>query len=199
MYSVTMRSAEDSRRFHALYEENYARISGYALRRARCPEDAADVVADTFAIAWRKSDEIPADDEAVLWLYGVARRVLSNQGRRRESHAAVVEMLARDYEEAVWTDPLPYQGVGRPLLDAWGALSADDRDLLGLLVWETLTVDQVAAVVGCSRPVAKLRVHRARRRLARELERRGYPLKPETLTRHVQAGRAGALPDSEAM
>ena len=199
MYPVTMNVTDDTQRFRALYKANYARITGYALRRAPSPEDAADVVADTFTVAWCKLDDIPVGDEAVLWLYGVARKVLSNHGRRRESRSVVFAMLARDYQEAVWADPPPGEGVGRQVAGAWKALSAEDRDLLGLLVWETLSVEQIAAVVGCSRAVAKVRVHRARRRFARELERRGYPLNPETAARHVRVGRAEALPDSEAM
>ena len=189
-----------------MYQANYARILGYAARRTASPEDAADVVAETFTVAWRKFDGIPPGDEAALWLYGVARRVLSNHYRKRESRGAVFEMLARDYEEAVWVDPLPVIGGVTPgLRAAWRALRAEDRDLLGLLVWETLTMEQIASVVGCSRTVAKVRIHRARRRFARELEREGVPLqpgvplKPSPPTRHVQAGRAGALPDTEAM
>jgi RNA polymerase sigma-70 factor (ECF subfamily) len=187
-------------RFRSVYLANYARILGYAGRRTASPEDAADVVAETFTVAWRKFDEIPHGDEATLWLYGVARRVLSNHHRKRESRSAVLEMLARDYEEAVWVDPLPASGGVTPALTAaWLALTPDDRDLLGLAVWETLTIEQIATVVGCPRAVAKVRIHRARRRFARELERRGYPLKPETLSRHIHPGRAGALPDTEAM
>lgn len=195
-----MRDSALQQRFEALYQANYARITGYALRRTACPEDAADVVADVFTTAWRKLDDIPGGEEATLWLYGVARRVLANHRRRLESRSTVVQLLARDYEDAFWVDPLPERGgVGRALAGAWRALTPDDRDLLGLVVWETLTLEQIAMVVGCARPVAKVRIHRARRRFARELVRHGYPLKPETLARHVQAGRAEALPDVEAM
>ena len=35
-------------RFRGVYEDNYHRILGYALRRCRDPEDAADVVRDKF-------------------------------------------------------------------------------------------------------------------------------------------------------
>ena len=205
MYPSIMRTTSDSRpadeqRFQALYQIGYPRILGYVLRRTADPEEAADVVADTFAIAWRKLDEIPEGDEAALWLYGTARRVLSNHRRKRQSRRAVVEMLARDYEETVWTDPAPGAGtVGRGVIEAWAALAPADRDLLGLLVWETLSVEQIAAVIGCSRAGTKVRIHRARRRFARELVSRGYPLKPETAARHVQAGRAEALPDTEAV
>ena len=205
MYPVTMHRPSDNRpdaeqRFRELYEAAYARILGYALRRTADREDAADVVAATFTIAWQKLDEIPAGPEATLWLYGVARKVLSNHRRKQQSRSAVVEMLALEYKDAVWVDPSPGAGeVSRGLAEAWAALSKEDRDLLGLMVWETLTTAQIATVAGCSRAVAKVRVHRARRRFARELERLGYPLKPETLTRHVQVGRAEALPDTEEM
>jgi RNA polymerase sigma factor (sigma-70 family) len=199
MYSLIMGESGQSQQFQALYEANYARILGYALRRTDCAEDAADVVADTFTLAWRRFADIPPGDEAVLWLYGVARRMLANQRRKERSRLAVVDMLVQEYDEVFWADPLPSaRGVTRRLVDAWTGLTPADRDLLGLMVWETLTTEQIAKVIGCSRAVAKVRLHRARRRFARELERRGYPLKPETLARHIQAGRAEALPDTEA-
>jgi RNA polymerase sigma factor (sigma-70 family) len=200
MYSLIMGEPGHKQRFHGLYEANYARILGYALRRTDCAEDAADIVADTFALAWRRLADVPPGEEAVLWLYGVARRMLANQRRKERSRGAVVEMLAQEYDEVCWVDPVPVaRSISRALVDAWKTLTPADRDLLGLMVWETLSTEQIATVIGCSRAVAKVRIHRARRRLARELERRGYPLKPETLARHVQAGRAGALPDTEAM
>lgn len=63
--------------FEAVYLANFHRLTGYALRRASSPEDAADVVAETFLIAWRKFDDMPGNRETLLWLYGIARRVHS--------------------------------------------------------------------------------------------------------------------------
>ncbi|MEV4259420.1 RNA polymerase sigma factor, partial [Spirillospora sp. NPDC049652] len=76
-----------SNRFEDLYAENRAKVLGYALRRTGDPQDAADVVAETFLVAWRRLDDVPPGDEARLWLYGVARRVLAGQrrGERRRS------------------------------------------------------------------------------------------------------------------
>jgi RNA polymerase sigma factor (sigma-70 family) len=205
------RSAQHSA-FRQLYEANYPRILGYALRRTATAEDAADVVAETFSIAWQKYADVPRGDEATLWLYGVARRVLANHHRRQESRGAVIALLAQDYEEAIWVDPSPSGEVSPAVTAAWRAMSLGDRELLGLLVWETLTMEQIALVLGCPRTVVKVRIHRARRRFARELERRGIEVsgtgaeptgtdrvKPPTLRRHIQAGRAEALPDSEVV
>jgi DNA-directed RNA polymerase specialized sigma24 family protein len=69
------------RRFEAVYAQTYEPILGYAMRRCDSPEDAADAVAETFAIAWRRVDALPPHAEARLWLYGIARNVLANQRR----------------------------------------------------------------------------------------------------------------------
>ena len=42
------------RRFEDVYAANRARILGYALRRTSDPQDAADVLAETFLTAWRR-------------------------------------------------------------------------------------------------------------------------------------------------
>jgi len=47
-------------RFELLYDGLYAPISGYVLRRTRSPEDAAEVIAETFATLWRRLDSCPA-------------------------------------------------------------------------------------------------------------------------------------------
>ena len=68
-------------RFERLYATYHPQVFGYVLRRCGRPEDAADVIAETFLVVWRRLDDLPVDDEIRPWLYGVARRVLSNQRR----------------------------------------------------------------------------------------------------------------------
>jgi DNA-directed RNA polymerase specialized sigma24 family protein len=85
-----------SRRFEAMYTATFNRIMGYALRRCPGPEDAADVVAETFAIAWRRIDDVPGGDQARLWLYRVARNVLANHRRgcvRRDELSAALAVV----------------------------------------------------------------------------------------------------------
>lgn len=77
-------------RFERIYEVGYEPILAFALRRTATPEDAADVVAETFLTAWRRLAEVPDPPEARLWLYATARRVLANQrrGQRRYQRLA---------------------------------------------------------------------------------------------------------------
>ena len=72
-----MESREE--RFRRLYDPGRARVVAYAVRRTTNYEDTADVVAETFAIAWRRIDDIPHGEREVPWLYPVARRVIANR------------------------------------------------------------------------------------------------------------------------
>ncbi len=165
--------AQRIEKFRVLYEIAYPRVLGYALRRTSTPEDAADLVAETFLTAWRRFDELPPGDEAQLWLYGVAHRQLANQRRGEQRQSALSERLALELEALtpVWYDPLPSDLTA--FAAAWQRLRPDDRDVLGLVAWEGLDNAELAQVMGWSRALAKLRVHRARRRLAAELARQG--------------------------
>lgn len=62
----------DTERFRDLYDGEAVRLIGYVARRLADPTAAPDVVADVFAVAWRRFDDVPPGSEARLWLYGVA-------------------------------------------------------------------------------------------------------------------------------
>jgi RNA polymerase sigma factor (sigma-70 family) len=155
-------------RFQALYEENYARVLGYALRRVD-RDDAADVVAETFLVAWRRLDELPAGEEARLWLYGTARRVLANQQRCRRRRDRLTERIRSQHAEQVQLGS-PTPELNHAAL-AFARLRPEEREILALVAWERLDAGEVAHVLGCSRNAARIRLHRARRRFARELDR----------------------------
>ena len=70
--------AERARRLEALFDAHSGRVFAYAARRSS-PQDADDVVGETFLVAWRRLDAVPPD--ALPWLLGVARKVLSNRRR----------------------------------------------------------------------------------------------------------------------
>ncbi|HET8535644.1 MAG TPA: sigma-70 family RNA polymerase sigma factor [Solirubrobacteraceae bacterium] len=151
-------------RVDALFREHGADVLAYALRRTD-PDTAQDVVAEVFAIAWRRINRVP-DTEPVLWLYAVARRVLANQRRaadRRQALVAVLRPLAARQASADNGD--------LPLVAALARLRPDDRELLMLTAWEGLDATQAAAVLGCSRQAVDTRMHRARARLRAELDR----------------------------
>lgn len=160
-------------RFEAVYAADHARILGYLLRRTGNAHDAADVLAETFLIAWRRLDDVPPGDDARLWLYGVARRSLANhhRGERRRS-ALTDELGARLRVDLAAHRPPEHPADTAAIAAAFRSLPDGDRELLSLVGWEGLDHAQLATVLGCSRNAVRIRLHRARRRFARELARR---------------------------
>lgn len=164
--------------FEATFNATYEAICGYVLRRCSSPHDAADVVAETFAIAWRRVDEMPTGDAARLWLYGVARRVLANH-RRGERRRRLRTTELRDEIAALVSDPLDASIIA----EAFRGLSEDDREILGLVAWEGLDRDAIATVLGCSRSTVRVRLHRARTRFSRALRTAGVDVAPMVVIR----------------
>ncbi|MGI5486279.1 RNA polymerase sigma factor [Microtetraspora malaysiensis] len=164
-----MSEQDDRSRFEAVYRRTYEQILGYAVRRCSSPEDAADVVAETYVIAWRRITELPDGEAGKLWLYGVARRVLANH-RRSERRRLTRHTELTDEIEHLYAAPSHHSeqyGVD----EAMAMLSDSDRELLALALWEGLDPGEIATVLDCSRNAARIRLHRARKRFAKALEK----------------------------
>jgi RNA polymerase sigma-70 factor (ECF subfamily) len=152
-------------RFEALYARHYGQVLGYVLRRAPAAV-AADVAADVFLVAWRRLAQVP--EEPLPWLLGVARKTLANEKRGGRRRAELVDSLKetstdeRDLAPPV-NDQLP------ALAEAVNRLSEIDRELLRLIAWDGLTTREAATALGISHAACRVRLHRLRRRLAREL------------------------------
>ena len=164
-------------RFESLFDDHYGAVAGYARRRSG-PGDVDDVVAETFLTAWRRLEEVPGD--AKPWLLGVARRVLANQRRAASRRAALADRVAHE-PQSVTAMP-----ESMAVLRALAALSEGDREVLLLAAWDGLSSQEAAAVLGCSKAAAEVRLHRAKRRLRIALE----PLEREevaaTTTRRLE-------------
>jgi len=157
--------------FSRLYREQGRAVLAYVLRRVEGPEDAADVVAETFLVAWRRLGEVPAGAEARLWLYAVARRVIANLQRTSRRRTRLGQRLAESLRTELATHPTP-SAEAADVLRAMAGLSDGDRELLLLVSWEELSPGEAAKVLEVSSLAARSRLHRARRRLRDLLEER---------------------------
>jgi RNA polymerase sigma-70 factor (ECF subfamily) len=153
-------------RFSNLYRSHVRELLGYALRRSADADDAADVVAETFLVAWRRLSDVPAGDQARLWLFGTARRVLANRDRGARRRDRLTERLRDELRRQL---PAQQPREGSALLEALAELREADRELLTLIGWEELTPAEAAEALGISPLAARTRLHRARRRLRARL------------------------------
>ena len=168
-------SAESMRsdlRFRRLFDEHRLDVLAYCMRRTRS-WDAFDAAAETFAVAWRRRDDVPDGDNALPWLYAVARRVLANmrrsEVRRHRLHGRLAAQDSRDDESPEVL--VVRHDRDRWVIDAARRLPENDREILFLTAWEGLSHSEAGRVLGLSEAASRKRLERAKRRLARELRR----------------------------
>jgi RNA polymerase sigma-70 factor (ECF subfamily) len=157
-------SAEE--RFDDVWRRHAGAVVRYARRRVLDAE-VDEVVAETFLVAWRRLDDVPAF--ALPWLLGVARGVSANVHRGSRRRDALHSRLA-DHHRTSATVTAPSSDRAERVLAALAELREPDRELLTLVAWDGLTHDQAAEALGCSRRTFAVRLHRARGRLRAELE-----------------------------
>lgn len=149
--------------FESLYREHYAAIMRYAARRTD-EETARDVTAETFLVAWRRLDAIPQLN-ALPWLYATAHNVMRQELRGRSRRSRLDEQLRAQPVDvgADIADTIADRLRARQLLDT---LPPKEREAIQLVEWERLEIRAAAQVVGCTAATFRVRLHRARRRLA---------------------------------
>jgi RNA polymerase sigma-70 factor, ECF subfamily len=163
------RELDRTAEFSGLYQRHYDAVLRYALRRTD-PESARDVAAETFLIAWRRLDAVPADANVRPWLYGVARKVLANAERSRRRAENLTARLRQERWNAAAADAASVVAETSRLTEALATLTETDQEALRLVGWEELDLAGAAQAMGCSRGAMAVRLHRARRRLERALE-----------------------------
>jgi RNA polymerase sigma-70 factor (ECF subfamily) len=167
------RAATDSRderarkRTEELFRAHYGAVSAYARRRVPA-ESVDDVVAETFLVAWRRADQVP--DDSLPWLLAVARNVLLTQqrgARRRSALSRRIDGASHSRGPAAHPD----EDASGPVSAALARLAAKDREAITLIAWDGLRPAEAARVLQQSPATFRVRFHRAKRRLRRELDR----------------------------
>jgi len=160
--------------FRRLYVAHVELVHRYVANRRRGAPDVGDIVAEVFAVAWRRRDDLPDDEgRRRAWLLGVARRVLADHRRSDRRRRQLVQRLEGEPGEgalsAAGSAPDRTGPLAARLEEALGRLRQQDQELLRLLAWDELPRAEVAAALGCTVNALNIRVHRALRRLARQL------------------------------
>jgi RNA polymerase sigma-70 factor, ECF subfamily len=169
---LILASRDDPRAFRELYDRWAERLLAYFYRRVLDAEVAADLLAETFAVAFERRHRFrDVGRPGGAWLYGIAAKELSHWFRRQEVERRAVRRMG------LQVPPLDAESIARieALVDAdehRAALSAaldqmtgGERDAVRLRVVGELGYTEIAARLGCSEGAARRRVHRGLSRL----------------------------------
>jgi RNA polymerase sigma-70 factor (ECF subfamily) len=156
--------------FETLYRQHASAVFRFAWGLCGDRSRAEDIVSETFVRILTKAPRIETQT-ALAYLLAVARNVfLTGQRRRRREVPLPEEMPANAHDPA---DRLDDQARLETVVRALRALPEGERTALLLRVDHDLPYGDIARALEISVGAAKVRVHRARLRLASALESQG--------------------------
>jgi RNA polymerase sigma-70 factor (ECF subfamily) len=178
-------------RFEGCFREHHARLLAFTMRRISGREAAEEVVADTFAVAWRRRDRIP--DSPLPWLYAIANNVLADQYRSTRRRRDLGLRLAHEARaDASGGDPAESLALREAFSAAFAQLEEGEREVLRLVAWDGLDVARggggarlLAGRLPGAPPSGPAQAREATRR--RQTDRPGMP------GPGAQAGRGGPM------
>lgn len=180
----------DRARFEEVALPFIQRLYNTAWRLTRSPEEAGDLVQETYLRAYRTFSGFTPGTNCRAWLFTILYSVFSNRYRkkRREPETLSIEELETRHGDApraeswgshrrVLDNPDP--GWAAPEVDrALGLLPPGFRAVVLLVDVEELTYEEAAQVLGCPVGTVRSRLYRARKLLFRMLvdyaEKLGY-------------------------
>ncbi|MBI4714350.1 MAG: RNA polymerase sigma factor, partial [Nitrospirae bacterium] len=160
----------------ALFEHHAGTIYNFGYRMCRHPEDAQDVLQETFLAAFKGLKNFRETARLTTWLYKIASSACLKK-RRKGKYAPARELSIEEFL------PLSREGEGPPQIADWSrhpltklerkelqrllaaavaGLPEDYRVVLVLRDMEGLSAREVARILGISAAAVKSRLHRAR-------------------------------------
>ncbi len=161
--------------FDALVRHTYRDTYTLAYRLLADPEDARDVVQETYLRAWRGLERYRGDAQFTTWLYRITANTASTHRGRRGRHRTasldehgfdVIDESRTGQPEAMGESTFELQALG----EALDRLPPKLRQAVVLKDVYDLPHDAIAAELGISVTAAKVRLHRGRKQLREILD-----------------------------
>jgi RNA polymerase sigma-70 factor (ECF subfamily) len=156
--------------FETLYRQHASAVFRFAWGLCGDRSAAEDIVSETFVRLLVRAPRIETRT-ALAYLLAVARNTyLTGRRRRRREVPLPAEILDPAQDPA---DSLDDQERLEAVLQALGSLPEGERAALLLRIDHDLPYEDIASALGTSVGAVKVRIHRARLRLASALEKQG--------------------------
>jgi RNA polymerase sigma-70 factor, ECF subfamily len=149
--------------FHELYDRYASDVYRFAHWLTGNPHDASDITSEAFVRAWTAPEE-PRQETVKAYLFTIARNLHRNQWRKQSRLEVLDELMpdkaAQPDEAAVRQDE--FQRAWQAVHD----LPEIDRTVLLLRAEQDLSYEDIAAATGLTATAVRVRVFRARAKLA---------------------------------
>lgn len=171
----------DREAFEELVRLTYTELFALAYRLVGNEDDACDVLQDSYLRAYRSIESFRGDAAVSTWLYRITANCASTHlSRRRRVRHDHIDDAEHPADLRVTVDPEAMAGLSAErsrVATALGALPPRLRSVVVLRDIYDLSHEAIAQELGISEATAKVRLHRARKKLRERL----FPVAEESL------------------
>jgi len=163
----------DDGAFEELLTRHYQSVYRLAYRFLYDSPEAEDITQEVFLRVFRAAQTYSPKAKFSTWLYTITKNLCFNELRKKRS-VTIFSIEDEMLPELSSMDESPVSKleeaeVKKRVLDAVRELPANLRIAVLLLKYHGLSYEEVAEILGCTVNAVKLRVHRAKKFLARSI------------------------------
>ncbi len=178
---VALAQAGDRDAVQSLLERYERRLLSVIVGMVRNPEDAREILQETFVRAFRNLDGFKGESSFYTWIYRIAMNLAIDHQRRGgkrplvefDEAIGVKEDAVGDGSAILGTDPFKSvrsRELGRKIFEAIESLTPDHRAVILLREIDGLSYEEISEVLGCSLGTVMSRLHYARKKLQSRLQ-----------------------------
>jgi RNA polymerase sigma-70 factor (ECF subfamily) len=156
----------------ARLQANHRQFINFLSARVGSREDAEEILQDAFVRSLQKGGDVRDDENAVAWFYRLLRNAVTDHYRRKDAGRRALESYAREARDVDGgVDADLERAVCACVNDLIPNLKPEYAELIRRVDLGGAEVAGVASGLGITPANARVRLHRARTALRRELER----------------------------
>ena len=162
--------------FERFYRQHVDAVQRFVARRVDNPYLAADLTADVFVAAIESAGSYRRSrGEPVAWLFGIAHNVVAGERRRNAKELRTAarfrgrELVDEDDLVALH-ERIDGESTARTLYGEFNRLPEGEQAVLELVALDGLSAGEAGRALGIGPVAARVRLHRARRRLRSRLD-----------------------------
>ncbi len=150
--------------------ENHRRFLSFLTHRVGSPHDAEEILQTAFVRGVEKSDTIRDSENVVAWFYRLLRNAVIDYYRHRDAERRALQRVAGMSMNAETPEPDVERAICQCVNDLLPTLKDDYAAMLRRIDLEDATISDVASETGMTPNNTRVKLHRARMALRRQLQ-----------------------------
>jgi len=162
----------DQEAFRRLYELTAKGIYSYALSILRHPQDAEEVMQDTYLTAWRQAEQYQTEGKPMAWLLTIARNLCYMRLRRQKDHPHISYEELEEEEPGRLCPQIELAPQKQVLLQALQALQEEERKIVLLHTAGEMKHREIAEYLDCPLSTVLSKYQRALKKLQKLVDKK---------------------------